>query len=257
MDHSQRPIAIFDSGLGGLSVLIELLKLMPDEDYIYFGDSQNAPYGVKTAGQVAELTRRNIAALIDQGAKAVVVACNTASSVSLKHLRAAYPHIPIIGMEPALKPAVEAFPGGRILVLATEMTLAEEKFSLLLANYAHQADIITLPAPGIVEIIEKDGPDDGSLSAYLDDLLAPYRLKPVDGVVLGCTHFSFAWKPIHAALGNDAQLFDGAGGTARQTHRQLAQGGLLRENGHKGRVTLMNSSEDPQMLLRMERLLYG
>ena len=133
MDNEGRrclPIAVFDSGMGGVSVLRELVRLMPEEDYLYYGDSANAPYGTRSVDDVRALTLRRIGALYDRGIKAAVIACNTATSAAVSLLRERFSDIPIIGMEPALKPAVLAHPQGRVLVLATPLTLREEKFNV-------------------------------------------------------------------------------------------------------------------------------
>lgn len=255
MNKAEQPIGVLDSGMGGISVLKELISLMPREDYLYLGDSQNAPYGVKSAGQVTALTMARVAELLAQGAKAVVIACNTASSVALKPLRANYPQVPIIGMEPALKPAIQAFRHGRVLVMATEMTLAEQKFRQLLDKYREDAEILLLPAPGIVDYVEQGVTQGGGLAEYLGQLLRPYRRSPVDGVVLGCTHFSFVRQAIAQALGYAPAIFDGGPGTARQARRKLAEAGLLRPGDGKGRATLGNTSPDPAMLALSQRLL--
>ena len=153
MDIQNHPIGVLDSGLGGISVLRELVRLMPEEDYLYFGDSKNAPYGTKTAEEVLRLTRNTVSFLLEQGAKAIVVACNTATSVAIRELRQEYPSIPMIGIEPALKPAVEAKAHSTVLVMATPMTLKKEKFSDLMHRYESDAKIIKVPCPGLVELI--------------------------------------------------------------------------------------------------------
>ncbi len=255
MNKAEQPIGVLDSGMGGISVLKELISLMPGEDYLYLGDSQNAPYGIKTAKQVTALAMARVAELLAQGAKAVVIACNTASSVALTPLRASYPQVPVIGMEPALKPAIQAFRHGRVLVMATEMTLAEQKFQHLLNKYREEAEILLLPAPGIVDYVEQGVTEGGGLADYLDRLLRPYRKPAVDGVVLGCTHFPFVRQGIAQALGYTPAIFDGGLGTARQAQRKLAEAGLLRPTGGQGRATLSNTSPDPAMLALSQRLL--
>jgi len=256
MNERERPVAIFDSGMGGVSVLKELLKLLPAENYLYLGDSQNAPYGVKTAEQVTLLTLERVAELLARQAKAVVIACNTASAVALEPLRARYPQVPVIGMEPALKPAIEAFAQGRVLVMATEMTLAEQKFQRLLDKYRKEAEIILLPAPDIVGYVEQGVTEGGGLAKYLEQLLRPFRQEPVHGVVLGCTHFSFVRRSIAQALGYSPAIFDGAPGTARQARRQLQERALLQTGATPGRVEILNTSQDPYMLALTKQLLY-
>ena len=150
MDPCRQPIGFFDSGLGGISVLRETVRLLPGENYLYYGDSLNAPYGGRTAEDVQALTSSAAEKLVASGAKALVIACNTATAAAIRKLREEYPELPIVGTEPAVKPAVERHPGGRILVLATVMTLKEEKFSALREQYAHDAEIIPVPCPGLM-----------------------------------------------------------------------------------------------------------
>ena len=179
-----RPIAFFDSGLGGISVLRETVRLLPEENYLYYGDSLHAPYGVKTVDEVTARSRAIVRHLLDEGAKAIVIACNTATSAAANTLR-----VPIIGTEPALKPAVERHPGGRILVMATAMTVKEQKFQALRAQYEQQAEIIPIPCSGLMEFVEQGILRGEQLLAYLFEKLSPYLKVPVDAVVLGCTHY--------------------------------------------------------------------
>ena len=148
MQNQDRPIAFFDSGLGGISVLRETVRLLPQENYLYYGDSLHAPYGVRPEAEIRALAGAAAEQLVQAGAKALVVACNTATSAAIVQLREAYPDIPVIGTEPALKPAVEKYPGGRILVMATPMTIRQEKFQALKAQYDDQAEIIGLACGG-------------------------------------------------------------------------------------------------------------
>ena len=141
-------IGVFDSGVGGISVLRELIKVMPNENYLYFGDSEHAPYGTKTLEEVRALTIENVQALLGKGAKSIVVACNTATSAAVAVLRKMYPDLPLVGIEPAIKPAVLACPGQRVVVMATPMTLCQEKFQKLMQKYEENAQIIPLPCPG-------------------------------------------------------------------------------------------------------------
>ena len=135
MDNKRRPIGFFDSGVGGLSVMREALKIMPNEDYIYFGDSKNAPYGTRTVDEVRKLTFDAVDFLLSKGVKGIVIACNTATSAAVAALRMEYPELPIVGIEPALKPAVELNKEGSILIMATSMTLKEKKFNNLMEKY--------------------------------------------------------------------------------------------------------------------------
>lgn len=252
----RQPIAVFDSGMGGVSVLRELRALMPCEDYLYYGDSANAPYGTRPAAQVRALTLQRIGALHDRGVKAAVIACNTATSAAVNDLRERFGDIPIIGMEPAVKPAVLAHPNGRVLVLATPLTLRLDKFNTLLAQYAPLAEIVKLPCPELVSFVERGELDSPAVYAYLAQRLAPYRGR-ADAAVLGCTHFPFLRRAIGAVLGEGTELFDGGAGTARQTQRQLMMRDALTDNRQPGAVRIENSRDNPQEIRLTERLLHA
>ena len=245
------PIAVFDSGVGGLSVLRELVAQMPSEHFLYFGDSANAPYGTRPTAEIRSLTLAHAERLFDRGAKALVVACNTATSAAIGELRARWPDRVIIGIEPALKLAVSRHPGGCIGVLATEATLREEKFAALLQHCAENCHILKCPCPELVEFVERGELDSPALTAYLARQLGPYAGR-VDAAVLGCTHFPFARRAIRAALGGNVTLYDGSDGTARETLRQLVRRGWVRGGSH-GVVTLENSL--PSELPLSRRLL--
>ena len=250
MEENRRPIAVFDSGVGGISVLRALVKLMPNENYIYFGDSAHAPYGSKTLEEVRALTEMNVLHLLEAGAKAVVVACNTATSADISILRERYPHIPMIGIEPAVKPAAESGEHPRVLVMATPMTLEQEKFRILLHRYEEQAEIYPLPCPGLVEFVERGELTGAAVEARLRECLADCPTP--DAVVLGCTHYPFLRPLIRQVLGRETELLDGAEGTARETKRRLAEAGLLRET-QPGSVKMENSLGTAEIL---ERSLY-
>ncbi len=248
------PIAVFDSGLGGISVLRDLRALMPEENYLYFGDSVNAPYGVRSREEVRGLTIDAISRLYDRGIKAAVIACNTATSAAILPLRERFSDIPVIGMEPALKPAVLEHPHECVLVLATALTLREEKFSHLMEAYDTLAEVISLPCPELVEFVERGQLEGDAVDAYLNARLGPYRER-ADAAVLGCTHFPFLREAIRRALNDHTVLYDGGAGTARQTRRQLELWGLRREGGQSGTVRMENSLLDPEILSRSRMLL--
>jgi glutamate racemase len=233
-----RPIGVFDSGLGGISVLAALRRALPGEHFIYYGDAANAPYGDRSQEEVRALTLQACAHLAARNIKALVVACNTATGASVADLRETYA-FPVIGMEPALKPAAQV-PGSRVLVLATRRTLEQEKFLQLLRQWGNGVKVIPLPAVGLVEKIESGGPEDPGILPYLQALLAPY-VGRVDALVLGCTHYPFVLPQIRQVLG-DVPVFDGRAGTARQLKRRLEEEHLLRRSG-TGSVTLESSAE--------------
>ncbi len=245
-------IAVFDSGVGGLSVLRHLLRVMPGERYLYFGDSANAPYGTRTKEDVRALTFAAARRLMARGIKALVVACNTATSAAIRELREAYPELIVIGIEPALKLAADRYPGGGIGVMATPMTLREEKFAALMGRYGESCRVYTLPAPGLVELVEDGKADSPEAEALLGSLFSPYMGK-LDALVLGCTHYPFAAETISRVLGGKAALLDGGDGTARETKRRLAAADLLEEG--LGELIIENSRDDPRLLALSRELL--
>ncbi len=251
MDHNDY-IAVFDSGVGGISVLKHLVRLLPEERFYYFGDSANAPYGTRSRQEVKQLTFAAVEGLLQVGIKALVVACNTATSAAIDDLRKAYPDLIIIGIEPALKLAADKFPGGSLGVMATPMTLREEKFARLMERFSEKNAIYKIPAPGLVELIESGRADSPESEGLLRDLFAP--LPKLNALVLGCTHYPFAAGTISRVLGEDVSLLDGGDGTARETRRRLAEANLLRQG--KGEVVFANSKDDPQ-LLELSRQLLG
>ncbi len=244
-------IGVFDSGLGGISVLKALIKQMPQEKFLYYGDSANAPYGNKTTAQVQQLTLSAAEYLISRGCKALVIACNTATAAAIKILRSTYPDTIIIGIEPALKVAADRFPQGNIGVMATPVTLREEKFHQQMERFPN-VKVTAIRVPGLVELVEKGHWDDEKTRRLLKPVLSMYENK-LDAVVLGCTHYPFAANVIGECLGENTQLLDGSAGTARETQRRLAEQNLLYDG--TGEVILENSSADPILLTRAMELL--
>lgn len=245
-------IAVFDSGVGGVSVLRELLKLMPGERYLYFGDSANAPYGTRPTSEVRDLTLAAADMLMARGVKALVVACNTATAAAIIDLRAKYTDKIIIGIEPALKVAADHFPGGEVGVMATPVTLREEKFDVLLHRFTDSCTVHKIPAPGLVELVEHGKALSEEAETLLAPLLLPYRDK-LDAVVLGCTHYPFAAPVIGKLLGSKTALLDGGPGTARQTKRRLEAEGLLWDG--EGELLIENSAGSTEMIARCRELL--
>ena len=245
-------IAVFDSGVGGISVLRELVRLMPQERYLYFGDSANAPYGTRPTAEVRALTLAAAERLMARGCKALVVACNTATAAAIIDLRAKYPDKIIIGIEPALKVAADHFPGGEVGVMATPVTLREEKFDELLHRFTDACTVHKIPALGLVELVERGMAVSEESEALLKPLLLPYRDR-LDAVVLGCTHYPFAAPVIGKLLGGHTALLDGGPGTARQTRRRLEAEGLLWDG--PGELLIENSSGSQEMVALCRTLL--
>ena len=248
----QRPIGLLDSGLGGIGVLGEALRQLPNEDYVYYGDTANAPYGDKAPEEVLGLVHQAVERLIELRCKAIVIACNTATSVSAGKLRQEL-DLPIIGMEPALKPASQLPGGGKILVMATRVTLALPKFQALMAQYGR--DAVPVPCPGLMECVERGELEGPKVTALLQQLLGPWLSQPVKAVVLGCTHYPFLRKTIAALFPAGTPLIDGNAGSVRQLRRRLEEQDLLSDRQEPGRITFLSSSEDPSVLQRMQTML--
>ena len=237
-------IGVFDSGVGGISILKKLRDYLPDEDFFYYGDSANAPYGEKSEKEVLSLSQNLARRMIERGAKAVVIACNTATSAAAAAIRESYRDIPIVGIEPAIKPAAMKLSHGKILVMATPMTLQREKYRILAQRFDREADLIPLACPGLATRIEKGNLEGEDLYLMLKQLLGEYTGK-VDGVVLGCTHYPFIKKHLKNILG-DIPFFDGADGTARELVRRLKEGGLFTKRTGKGSIIFDSSKKTPE-----------
>jgi glutamate racemase len=250
-----KPIGFFDSGVGGISVLREAVKLLPKENFVYFGDSENAPYGVKSVEEVRKLTFAAVDFLLNKNVKAVVVACNTATSAAIKDLRREYEGIPIIGIEPALKPAVEFNRKGKILIMATPMTLAERKFSSLMKKYEEDAEIQPLPCPGLVELIESGVTEGPLIEDYLRRKLEPFLEGGIAAVVLGCTHYPFIKGSLKKVMKKDTPIIDGSKGTAMQLKRELTRYGIMNRRNNRQMIEICNSSADPKLISLSHRLL--
>ena len=248
----QRPIGLLDSGLGGIGVLGEALRQLPNEDYVYYGDTANAPYGDKAPEEVLGLVHQAVERLIELRCKAIVIACNTATSVSAGKLRQEL-DLPIIGMEPALKPASQLPGDGKILVMATRVTLALPKFQALMAQYGR--DAVPVPCPGLMECVERGELEGPKVTALLRKLLGPWLSQPIKAVVLGCTHYPFLRKTIAALFPAGTPLIDGNAGSVRQLRRRLEEQNLLSDRQEPGRITFLSSSEDPSVLQRMQTML--
>ena len=242
VNNKEKPIGFFDSGVGGISVLKESLKILPKEDFVYFGDSINAPYGTKDVNEVKKLTFNAVDFLLDKGVKVVVIACNTATSAAIDALRDKYKDIPIIGIEPALKPAVEISRGKSIIIMATPMTLAEKKFSNLMEQYKSEVNMISLPCAGLVELIENGIIEGDQIQGYLRDKFKEFIQMDIASIVLGCTHYPFIKDELIKVVGERTIIIDGSIGTVNQLKRQLTYNNILNEKKTNGIVTIYNSA---------------
>ena len=248
MNKKDLPIGFLDSGVGGLSVMKEAIKIMPNENYIYFGDSKNAPYGVKPTKEIRDLTFNVVEILIEKGIKGLVVACNTATSAAVSELRRIYPDMPLVGIEPAIKPAVELNKKGKILIMATPMTIKQEKFNLLLNKYKEKAEIVPIPCAGLMEFIEDGILSGEELEEYLIEKLNVYKKDEISSIVLGCTHYPFVKETIAKVVGDDIAIIDGGEGTAREIKRRLKEQNLLTERAERGNILIYNSLEEKKVI---------
>lgn len=248
MDIKNSPIGFFDSGVGGLSVLKEAISLMPNENYIYFGDSKNAPYGTRQLEDVKHLTFKDAEFLIQKKVKAIVVACNTATSAAIEDLRNKYTDIPIIGIEPALKPAIELHKSGSVIIMATPMTLREKKFKQLMSKYKDESDIVSMPCPELVEFVENGMLEGSELEEYLKNKFKDYKANDISSIVLGCTHFPFIKETLAKVVGKDIPLIDGGAGTSHELQRKLNEKGTLTDSEKRGTVEIYNSTNDKKII---------
>lgn len=248
----QRPIGFLDSGLGGVGVLQEAMRWLPHENYLYYGDTAHIPYGDKSPEEILGLVHQAVDQLICLNCKAIVIACNTATSAAAGRLRQELT-MPVIGMEPALKPAYFLAGEGRILVMATKTTLALPKFQTLMARYGK--DAVPVPCPGLMECVERGVLEGPEVEGLLRSLLLPWLDCPVKAVVLGCTHYPFLRKAIASLFDPGVPLIDGNAGTARQLKRRLTEENLLGPETGGGAVTFLSSSEDEAVTRRMQKML--
>jgi glutamate racemase len=246
----QNTIGIFDSGVGGLSILQEIVRQLPGHDILYFADSGHVPYGDREAAEIQTFSEAIAAFLVSKGACVVVVACNTASAAALSFLRARF-EVPIVGMEPAVKPAAEQSNNQHIGVIATRATFQGQLFASLVERFARDTQIHTQACPGLVEQVEAGLVDHPDTKALLRQYLIPLLDAGIDSLVLGCTHYPFLRPAIEEIVGPDVVVIDPAPAVARQTGRVLARSGQ-RCKKETGQVTYFTSG-DP---IRFQNMVY-
>lgn len=251
---SEAPVGVFDSGVGGLSVLHEIRTRLPRETLLYLADSGHVPYGEKSPDYIRARCRSIADFLCAQGAKALVVACNTATAAAVGELRDRYPGMPVIGMEPAVKPAAAATRSGVVGVLATTGTLRSARFAALLDRFAAGVRVVTQPCPGLVELIEAGRLDTAETRAVLAGFVAPLLAERCDTVILGCTHYPFIKPLLKQLLPAEVEVIDTGAAVARRLHSLLATHDLLAQGGGAARFW---SSGDPQHLAQVLPLLWG
>lgn len=250
-------IGFFDSGIGGITVLHQALKQLPNEDYIFFADTMHVPYGEKTKDEVKEYVFQAVDFIAQQGVKALVIACNTATSIAVEELRQKY-NFPIIGIEPAVKPAIQNCEKKqkKVLVMATELTLREEKFCNLVKRLDHQDFVESMPMPGLVRLAEKFEFDEEIVVPYLKNSLAHLDLRQYGTVVLGCTHFPYFEESIRKIFPDGVDVISGSIGTAKNLKRILEAKGQV--NDGTGKITFYQSGckvEDEATLMKYKDLL--
>jgi len=238
------PIGVFDSGVGGLSVLTEIRQRLPDESLLYLADAGHVPYGEKSPEFIIERCLTIAGFFHEQGAKALVVACNTATASGVAHIRQRYPDWPVVGMEPAVKPAAEATRSGVVGVLATTGTLQSARFAALLDRFASDVRVVTQPCPGLVELIETGDLDSQQIRQLLGHYVEPLLAERCDTIILGCTHYPFLKPLLREMLPNSITLIDTGAAVSRQLQRLLSQSNLLASG--PARETLYWSSDDPE-----------
>lgn len=249
------PIAVFDSGVGGLSVLHRLRGLLPAEDFIYLADQAHVPYGPRPASQLWAYCRSITHFVLEQGAKCVVVACNTATAAALDELRVAFPWLPFVGMEPAVKPGAGATRAGKVGVLATAGTFESQRYASLMARFARNVTLYENPCTGLVPLVEAGQLDSAQTRALLESCLRPMLDAGVDTLVLGCTHYPFVLPLIRAIAGPGVQIIDPAPAVARQAQRVLQKRDLLSPRSEQGRLTAYTTGDARQLAQMGQRLL--
>ena len=254
--RSRASIGVFDSGLGGLSIAREIRLRLPHESIVYIADTAYCPYGGRP---LEEISRRSVAmtrALLDQGAKIIVVACNTASGAALDMLRATF-DVPIVGLEPAVKPAAASSANGRIAVLATPATLKTGRFNRLVDRHGAGVDVVKVPCPGFVELVESGTVSGARAVETVREVLRPILDSRVDRVVLGCTHYPFLRDTIAEVVGPDVQILDSGAAVARQVGRVLAQHDLLASDTDGESSFRIFTTGDPAVVQPVAEKLWG
>ena len=255
MPTKSNPIGIYDSGVGGLSVLREVRKQLPSEHLIYFGDQAKVPYGSRPIEELQQLGEGVTRFLCEQRCKLVVIACNTASAAALKHLRALYPDLPIVGMEPAVKPAAEQTASGKVGVLATPSTFAGALYASVIERFAHDVQVFQHTCPGLVAQIEKGYLSTAKTRRILEDAILPMLDAGVDTLVMGCTHYPFVIPLIDNITQGRARVIDPAPAIARQVRRVLEQRDLLNPIALPGKVDFYTSGDPIKFAQRIRQLI--
>lgn len=245
-------IGVFDSGVGGLSVLRSIRATLPAENLLYVADSAHAPYGDLTPERIRDRSEHITRHLVEHGAKAVVVACNTATAIAVEHLRTLY-SLPIVAIEPAVKPAVHRTASGTVGVLATSATLASPRYAALLARYGDRARVVAQACPGLVERVEHGDWDGEATRSLLREYVAPLLGAGADQLVLGCTHYPFLRGLIEEIAGPGVEVLETGPAVAAELRRRLAAAAMLAAEG-AGEVRFLTSGDPERVAPVLERL---
>ena len=243
MAIQETPVGVFDSGVGGLSVLREIEALMPNENIIYFGDQGHVPYGPRPMEQIQDFSEGITRYLLAQHAKIIVVACNTASAAALTYLRQTFPDVQFVGMEPAVKPAAEKTQTGKVGVLATPATFQGALYASVVERFANGVELFQNTCSGLVQQIEVGNLDGAETRKILEDALHPMLEKNIDTVVLGCTHYPFVIPLIEKIVGEKVRVIDPAPAVAKQVNRLLEAGGMMNQDKQDGKIRFITSGE--------------
>ena len=256
--HTASPIGVFDSGVGGISVLKAIREQMPEESVIYFGDQGHVPYGSRSLEQIQTFSEAITRFLLAQGAKIIVVACNTASAAALKYLREKFPDVPFVGMEPAVKPAAEYTQTGKVGVLATPATFQGALYASVVERFANGVELLQDTCPGLVQQIEQGNLDGEETRRILEEALLPMLEQNIDTVVLGCTHYPFVIPLIQRIVGDAkrVRVIDPAAAVAKQVWRLLEARGMRKESTSRGDIKFYTSG-NPEALKSMLPVLLG
>lgn len=249
MPHDERPIGIFDSGIGGLTVTRVIMQALPTERLLYFGDNLHVPYGSKPAEEIRMLSRAVTRALLAAGCKLIVIACNTASGAALAALRQEFPQVPFVGMEPAVKPAVEQTRTGVVGVLATVYTAQGDVLNTVVERFAQGVEVIVQPCPGLVGQIESGELDSPTTRAMLEGWIGPMRARGIDALVLGCTHYPIIRELIQEIAGPDVRVIEPSEAVARRVAHVLVSHGIEAPATTAG--LFCHTSGDPATFARM------
>ena len=249
-----QPVGVFDSGIGGLSVLRDIRRRLPREDIVYFADSAHCPYGRRPEDEIRELTIHATTFLVEQGCKLIVIACNTASAMSLSLLRELFT-VPIVGLEPAFKPAAQQTRNGRVGVMATEATLRGRSLLNLRSRFGEGIQVIALPCPGLVEAIESGDTGSPEVESLLARCLSPMIEAHVDTLVLGCTHYPCVRDAIFKLMGDHVTIIDSGGAVARQVQRVLEREECICSGPLPGNVRAFTSGNPIKFGRQFQQLL--